>query len=47
MRHLTFVPTLISLLAAGACSRQYVVVDANGKMVGDVIRWTIASPTTH
>lgn len=39
MRHVTFVSTLISLVAAGACSRQYVVVDANDKTVGDVIRW--------
>jgi hypothetical protein len=40
MRHLTFVTTFISLVAAGACSRPpYVVVDKNGKTVGEVIRW--------
>jgi hypothetical protein len=40
MRHLRLVLMLISLVGAGACSHlPYVVVDATGKMVGEVIRW--------
>ena len=40
MRHVTFVSTLISLVAAGACSRPpTVIVDATGKTVGELIRW--------
>jgi hypothetical protein len=40
MRGVRFVSTLISLVAAGACGRApYMVVDASGKTVGEVIRW--------
>jgi hypothetical protein len=40
MRQLTIASTLLSLAALCACARPpYMVVDANGKTVGDVIRW--------
>jgi len=40
MRRVTILLLFIAVAAAGACSRPpYTVVDANGKTVGEVIRW--------
>ena len=40
MRHVTLLSTVILVVAAGACGRApYLIVDANGQTVGEVIRW--------
>src|SRR5258708_1649380 len=45
MRGLRSLLTFIALAAGVACSRPYVVVDANGKTVGEVIRWDDRIPS--